>query len=96
MAKARADKRICRVPYEPGFPVNTAWDLGMDDSTTIWFHQRVGLENRIIDYYENNGESLAHYVRVMKEEKEYIYGKHFLPHDVAVRELGPGSRDLKP
>ena len=56
----------------------------------LWFHQRVGLENRLIDYYENNGEGLAHYVKVM-QEKGYIYGEQFLPHDANVRELGTGK-----
>lgn len=90
MAKIREQKRICRVPIESGVPVNVAWDLGMDDQTCLWFHQRVGPENRLIDYYENNGEGLAHYVKVM-QNKGYLYGEQFLPHDVAVRELGSGK-----
>lgn len=90
MAKIREQKRICRVPIESGVPVNVAWDLGMDDQTILWFHQRVGLENRLIDYYENNGEGLAHYVKVM-QDRGYLYGEQFLPHDVAVRELGTGK-----
>lgn len=80
MAIVRKRGQICRVPYQPGVPVNTGWDLGLDDSTTIWFHQRVGQEDRLIDYYENSGEGLAHYVKLL-QEKPYIYGTHFLPHD---------------
>ena len=90
MAKVREQKRICRIPYEPSMPVNVAWDLGMDDYTVLWFHQRVGPENRLIDYYENHGEGLLHYVKVM-QEKGYLYGEHFLPHDANVRELGTGK-----
>lgn len=90
MAKVREQKRICNIPIETSVPVNTAWDLGMDDQTCIWFHQRVGPENRLIDYYENNGESLAHYVKVL-QDKGYLYGEHFFPHDIEVRELGTGK-----
>ena len=94
MARVRKEKRIMRVPFEPSVPVNTAWDLGMDDYMTIWFHQRVGMENRIIHYYENSGYGLDHYAQYLQklqQEKGYIYGKHFLPHDATVRELGTGK-----
>lgn len=74
------------IPIEPTIPVNTFWDLGRNDTTAIWFHQRVGMENRFIDYYETNGEGLAHYVKVL-QARGYLYGTHYLPHDVEVTEL---------
>lgn len=91
MGEMRKQKRICKVPYEPGLPVNTAWDLGMHDQTTIWFHQRAGVENRIIDYYENNGESLAFYVKLL-QGKPYVYGSHYFPHDIEVHDLSQTDR----
>ena len=84
--RAREEKRICSIPVEPSVPVNTFWDLGRNDSTAIWFHQQVGKEHRFVDHYEMNGEGLQHYARVLKE-KDYYYGKHYLPHDVEVTEL---------
>lgn len=89
MNQLEADKRIVRVPYEPLVPVQTAWDLGIDDSTVIWFCQQVGREIRLIDYYENSGESLTHYANVVKS-KPYVYDAHLLPHDAQVKELGTG------
>lgn len=89
-SKVRSEKRICRVPVEDGIPVNTAWDLGMDDYTSIGFYQNIGREVRWIDYYENNGESLSHYVKVLAD-KGYLYGNNYFPHDVAVKELGTGK-----
>ena len=86
LRKANEEKRILNIPIEPSIPVNTFWDLGRNDTTAIWFHQRIGLENRFIDFYENNGESLHHYAKVLKE-KGYLYGEHYLPHDVVVTEL---------
>ncbi len=86
---AYESSRITAVPYATGNEVYTFWDLGMDDSTTIWFMQHIGMQYRFIDYYENSGEGLSHYAKVLKE-KPYIYGDHYLPHDVEVRELGTG------
>ena len=84
--KAREEGRICRIPIESKVPVHSFWDLGRNDSTSIWFMQQVGLERRFVDYYETNGEGLDHFARVLKE-KGYLYGDHYLPHDVEVTEL---------
>lgn len=88
------DGRITNVPYDPVIPVYTAWDLGIGDSTSIWFAQFTGNEIRIIDFYENNGQALNHYIKVLKE-KPYIYQTHFAPHDIEVRELGSGLSRLE-
>ena len=81
--------RITRVPWEPKLPVVTWWDLGFDDSTTIWFVQRHHSEVRLIDYEEHSGEGLAFYAKLL-QSKPYTYSHHVLPHDVEVRELGTG------
>jgi phage terminase large subunit len=44
----------------------------------------------LIDCYENNGEGFSHYIGVLAS-KPYVYGKHYPPHDIAVRELGTGK-----
>lgn len=72
-------------------PVNTAWDLGVGDSTAIWFYQRIGQELHIIDHYENSGEGLEHYFKVL-DERGYRYGEHYAPHDIKHRELGSGGQ----
>lgn len=87
---ARNENRITNVPYEENLPVHTWWDLGVGDSTSIIFVQNVGKEWRFIDYYEATGEGFKHYAKVLKE-KPYMYGKHFAPHDIAVRMLGENS-----
>ena len=91
MAAVLKDGRITRVPYDPALPVDTDWDLGMDDYMSIVFSQslRSG-EVRLIDYYESSGEGFTHYIKVLAE-RGYIYGKHYPPHDIAVRELGTGK-----
>ena len=87
--EAERDRRIGRVPWEPRLPVHTAWDLGIDDATTIWFCQQLGNEVRLIDYYESSGVGLAHYAKHLGE-MPYVYGQHILPPDAEVRELGSG------
>ena len=90
IAKAREEKRITKVPYEEGLLVNTVWDLGIGDSMSIGFFQTYGTQERMIDYYENSGQGIEHYIRVLQDRK-YIYGKHYAPHDIMVRELGTGK-----
>ena len=88
--QADADGRIGNVPWDPAVLVHTAWDLGIGDSTAIWFIQQVGREVRWIDYHEASGEALSYYARVLKD-KPYVYGEHLLPHDGGARELGTGK-----
>ncbi|RHH25982.1 terminase large subunit domain-containing protein [Desulfovibrio legallii] len=83
--------RIRDITVEPQLPVHTAWDLGMDDATAIWFFQvEPSGDWRFVDYYEASGEGLAHYAKVL-QDKGYLYGTHVAPHDIRVRELGTGK-----
>lgn len=91
MAAALKEGRITRVPYDPMLPVDTDWDLGIDDDMFIWFSQSVRSgEIRLIDCYVNSGEGFPHYIGVLNQ-RGYVYGKHYPPHDIAVRELGTGK-----
>lgn len=91
MMAARTEGRICRVPYDPALPVDTDWDLGVDDSTAIWFSQSYrSTEVRLIDYYEASGEGMPHYIGVLKD-RPYVYGQHHPPHDINVREFSTGK-----
>jgi phage terminase large subunit len=90
LAQAKTDKRITRVTYDGSALVHTAWDLGVGDATAIWFYQAVQGEIHLIDYYEDSGKPITHYLGVLAQ-KPYVYGKHFVPHDAAGRELGTGK-----
>lgn len=70
--------------------MHTAWDLGRRDPTAIWFFQLVQKEVRLIDYYENNFEDISHYVKML-QDKSYIYGKHYVPHDAAIKLFQTGK-----
>ena len=84
------EERIGKVPYDPSKQVVTAWDLGVSDSTSIWFAQYDGKAINLIDYYENSGEGLPHYIDVLNQ-KGYNYGAHIAPHDIVVREFSTGK-----
>lgn len=87
IAQAETGNRIGVIPHDPRFPVITAWDLGVGDSTAIWFVQQIGYELRVIDFYENSGVGADHYARELKT-RDYTYDHHILPHDADDREWG--------
>ena len=106
IAQLRADNRITSVPYDPNHRVVTSWDLGIHDQTCIWFCQIVGREVRWIDYEESFSRSLIDSAKVILT-KPYLYGEHYMPHDIDTREMtsaktrketleGVGLRPIRP
>jgi phage terminase large subunit len=107
---AEQNGRIGHYPYDPTLPVVTAWDIGVDDYTAIWFIQETGYRATVIDYWEASGDGAEQIVRdcmpelnpdeleaaatfiELDREQSFTYEKHFLPHDVRVREWGAGAR----
>ncbi len=97
MARVRKEGRICRIPIE-NVPVDTFWDLGVNDDMVIWFRQKIGPEHRFIGYYANSGEGLEHYARILKEwadERKITYGTHYMPHDANARRLGHQAKTVQ-
>jgi len=84
--------RIGSFAHDPSLPVITAWDIGVDDYTAIWFLQENGRQVRAIDYYETSGDGAQLIVEEALKSKPYRYAKHFMPHDVRVREWGAGAK----
>ena len=85
MKNMRAEGRLGKVTYDPGRQVNTFWDIGKTDSTAVWFHQSRGQMHHLIDYYENAGEDVGFYARMLntkRNERGWQYGKHLGPHDL--------------
>lgn len=93
-AKLYAEKRIGVIPDNSHQPVMTFWDIGVGDSTAIWFVRQIGTEYHVIDYYENSGEGLRHYMKVLKD-KGYTYSEHWGPHDIENREFGSDAKSRK-
>ena len=92
--RARADNRVTTVPWTVSAPGYTGWDIGIGDSTAIWFVQPMHNKLHVIDYEEHTGEGLAFYVNLLKEKK-YTYAEHFAPHDIQAREFASGKTRLE-
>jgi phage terminase large subunit len=81
---------IGAVPYDPSLPVNTAWDIGYNDSTSIIFFQLLNHQINIIETYEDDNEALPHYIKYL-QDKDYVYDTHYGPHDLDVTEFSNGK-----
>jgi hypothetical protein len=94
--------QISSVPHDPNLKVHTAWDLGIADSTVIWFLQVRGRETRVIDVLKGEGEALAWYAKALEERPalhghagNWIWGNHYLPHDAEARDLTSGKSSVE-
>lgn len=90
LRKAAEEQRLTKVPIQAGIPVHTFWDLGQSDNTAIWFVQIIGMEYRIIDYYQASGHKLPHYIEIL-DKRAYKYGEHCLPHDAEHEQMAANS-----
>jgi len=86
--------RITQVSVDDYAPVHTAWDIGLNDLTCIWFVQKMGLDYAVIDYYEMSEQALPHYINMLRE-KGYNYGLHLLPHDSKKRSFHDGKTAIQ-
>jgi len=63
---AKKEDRITEIPYNPKYPVDTHWDIGISDKTAIWFYQKIGVRAvHYIDYYETSGKGIEAIKRVL-------------------------------
>lgn len=92
--RAEAEGRLTRVPIDPAHRVHTAWDLGFDDMTAIWLFQLVGLEVRVVGYYEAFGVGLDHYAAELNR-RGHAYGTHLYPHDAGQTEISTGRSRIE-
>jgi hypothetical protein len=98
ISRARDEGRIMDFNHDRTNLVHTVWDIGVGDSTAIWFYQLAGMQVHLVDYYENHGEGLPFYAGVLRERADkfgYQYGDHYAPHDIANREFGTGDSRLE-
>lgn len=91
LTMARQQGRIGPLPIETGVPVNSFWDLGLNDNMAIWLHQRVGPQNRFIGFKKDSGEPLSYFARWLlswANENATMFGTHYLPHDAGAKRMG--------
>lgn len=89
----RDNGQIGKYPFIPHLPITTYWDIGVGDSTAIFFMQWDQQRPRIIDYYENFSVGIDHYSSVLMNghRSRYAYKRHVFPHDIANTEFGSGK-----
>lgn len=85
MALLHQNGHIREVPWDPRFPANVIFDLGINDSTCMWFHQRIEGVDYFIDYVEISQVGAREHMRIL-EGKPYKYGAMFMPHDIVNRQ----------
>lgn len=87
--EARFEGRFGNVPWDKEARVSIAFDTGFRDQCAIVFFQLIGKEIHVIDYYENSGEGLEHYLRFIKS-KPYSYQNYYGPHDIKAHHFSMG------
>lgn len=96
VVEAEREGRVGDYPHDPELAVKTAWDIGVDDYTAIWFFQENWRDGsprvRAIDYYETSGDGAQLISQEAIHSKPYKYAMHYFPHDVMAREWGAAGR----
>jgi len=83
------ENRVLELPVLSHLPVHTASDLGTGMSFATWYWQEVGDWKNFIDYSELAEGGMPQF-RMKLDEKGYVYGYHFAPHDIVNTEIGSG------
>jgi len=94
MTLAELEGRITNVAYDPIKPVHFVFDLGFADSTAFWAVQFIGMETRLIRYYENSQETIAHYLAKI-QSYGYVVDTIWLPHDAGNRTLASNGKSIE-
>jgi hypothetical protein len=91
LAQARREGRIKLIPHDPSLKVHTVWDLGIGAQLVCVFVQKTSTEVRIIDSWQGEGSDGLPEAAIMLQNRKYLYGKHFAPHDASKTETGTGK-----
>ena len=91
MSDMRKDGRIGIVPYDKALKVYTVWDRGVGENLVIGFYQRAFGQLKLIDTWQGSGnDGLPEALRAV-QNKPYIYGAHFGPHDIEGTDASTGK-----
>jgi len=94
MQLAELEERIIRVNYDPIKPVHAVFDLGWSDATAVWFVQFVGMETRLIRYFETSQETISAILAKM-QTFGYVFDTLWLPHDAENKTLAAAGRSIE-
>ena len=96
--RCQREGRIGSYPFQPGFPVCTAWDLGFSDDVAIWFYQIIARDIRVFAYHVSNHKNVEFYATLLRDRQraqDWTYGTHWLPHDARARTLAAGGKSIQ-
>ena len=94
MARAEQDGRICNVPYDSTKPVFACFDIGWADATAVWIGQYVGMETRLLRYYETTQTTISEILAKL-QSFGYLYETLYLPHDAQNKTLAANGRSIE-
>jgi hypothetical protein len=95
MTFLRESGRLTSVPVDVNYPVNTFWDLGVDNMMSVWCHQYIGLQHRFWHEHSDHGRDLKHFwidiLEALRLKHKFRWSTHYLPHDAATERLGESN-----
>jgi len=94
MTRAEQDGRICNVPYDATKPVFACFDIGWADATACWIGQFVGMETRLLRYYETTQTTMSEILAKL-QTFGYVYDTLYLPHDARNKTIASNGRSIE-
>lgn len=90
LSNLRGRGRIIPFEWERSSPVFSAWDIGWDDSTSVWLVQIVGRDILVPWHTRQRGQTAAQMAHVLRETGIPI-AAHYLPHDGGAKNAATGT-----
>ena len=94
MQRAEQDNRITNVPYDASKGVFACFDIGWADATAVWIGQFVGMETRLLRYYETTQTTISEILAKL-QTFGYVYETLYLPHDAQNKTLAANGRSIE-
>lgn len=95
MADAERDGRIRDLPYEPGLPVYTAWDLGKGANMPVWIWQPTAGGPNVIDFVEGAHSDGIPQMLKKVGDRGYPIEAHYVPPDAKTTDIGSGRSRIE-
>ena len=95
--QAEDQGRVLNFTIDPQQPVQTAWDLGRTDDTSIWWYQITPTRIDVFDHHSSSLKDIPFYMDLLEQkrvEHGITYGTHYLPHDARPRTLAAGGKSI--
>ena len=92
MRQAEKESRIGDYAIDPQLPVHLTFDIGVK-TTRIWFFQVIDRMIIFVDYLAVELPGIEGAVKEL-QDKGYIYGYYYFPHDMNTKEITSGRERI--